>query len=179
MPVPDFFQSDTEGAQREQVRWVGENLALGEAFFAEFLKASPAVFAEWLTGGAKLRRAQHEQLRDFWRTILHLMSFLGSDVSRVRTMLSHPVPAETSVPMPLPKWAGTTLIEYLRQNGARAIQCVDEWVTAIRFGELDYGTNRPWPSTPSSQRTSRLAPRTTGSRRPTSKLPLRHTTEKS
>jgi hypothetical protein len=178
MPVPDFFQSDTEGAQREQVRWVGENLALGEAFFTAFLKVSPAVFTEWLMGGAKLRGGQREQLVDFWRTILHLMSFLGSDASRVRTMLSHQVPAETSVPMPLPKWAGTTLSEYLRENGRSATRDVDKWVTAFRFGDLDYGTNGTWPSIPTSQQSSRAAAPITGSHRQRSKPPLPRTTEK-
>ena len=136
MVFDDYFQSDTEDAQRQQVEWVKDHLNIGSDFFTHFLKVEPAIFSGWLARHRSLRPEQREHLADLWHTILHLMSFMNSDTSQVKKLLRHQVAPEARSAIRLPEWTGTSMLNFLEQAGPPATRVVDEYVTAFRFGDL-------------------------------------------
>ena len=71
-----------------------------------------------------------------WYMTLHLLSFQGSDETRLRDLFQQFLPApRRGQGSPLaPPWSGTTLKGFLEMGGTRAIGEVDGWVTGLRFG---------------------------------------------
>ena len=82
--VPDFFQEDSEEALRSQVKWQQQNFGLKEDFFARLLPRILRRFAAWEKDAAILTREQGDVLRDWWRTVLHLLSFQHFEAGKVR-----------------------------------------------------------------------------------------------
>jgi phytoene dehydrogenase-like protein len=119
------------------VRWLEEHVGLGDRFFATFLRTDEDAFRHWRDGRASLSPDRQESLRHFWRTILHLLSFLNFDEQRVRRLLEHPAPsAPRAARSPLaPPWSGASLKEHLEAQGPDALADVERWVTAFRFGD--------------------------------------------
>ncbi len=134
--VPDFFQEADEPALRSQVAWVEQHLGMSDAFFAGFLRTPESSFRDWRLGQTALPQDRQDSLRDFWGTMLHLLSFAGLDEQRVKTMLNHQVLVEVSGPRrhPLaPPWTGSSLKSYLEERGPTILQDVDRWVAGFRF----------------------------------------------
>jgi hypothetical protein len=132
--VPDFFQEETEEALRSQVEWLGTEAGVDHSFFARLLSMDEATLNAWLDGKAALPSGGEQVLRRFWRTALHLLSFLNFDLSSVRILLRHELPAGDDAP-PAPPWSGSSLQAFLEAGGARAVEKVDRWVTGLRFGD--------------------------------------------
>lgn len=137
--VPDFFQE--EDALRSQADWLIEEVGVGDAFFARLVGTDEATFSDWRARGAELPSGGEEILRRFWRTVLHLLSFLNFDAAKVRGLFRQPIPVRPSGgASPLgPPWGGSSLAEYLERTGPGAIEKVDGWVTGLRFGDLYAG----------------------------------------
>jgi hypothetical protein len=136
--VPDFFQEEDEPALREQVEWLEQKIGVSDLFFAKFLRTPESSFRDWRLHQAALPPDQQDSLRDFWRTVLHLLSFLGMDVQRVKTLLERRIPVENEWGQrhPLaPPWSGSSLRSYLEERGADVLPDVDRWVTGFRFGD--------------------------------------------
>ena len=132
----EYFQSDTEDAQRHQVAWAKDHLSIDTGFFANFLKVDEVKFSGWMAKHESLHTEQREHLAELWRTILHLMSFMNSDTSRVKQLLRHRVLPEKHSAIRLPKWTGTSMLSFLEREGPPATRVVDEYVIAFRFGDL-------------------------------------------
>jgi hypothetical protein len=135
--VPDFFQDESEEALRSQVEWQEQHLGLGDRFFARLLREDERRFSSWKKDGAALTRDKEDVLRDWWGTVLHLLSFQNFDVERVRALLERTVPTGTPVRQSVfsPPWSGSSLKEYLENDGADAIPRVSGWVESFTFGD--------------------------------------------
>jgi hypothetical protein len=135
--VPDFFQDESEAALHSQVEWQEQHLGLGKEFFAKLLRVDPGLFSSWAKGAGALTRDKVDVLRDWWRTVLHLLSFQNFDGEKARALLERkaaPGPrAEQFVFSP--PWSGSSLKEYLEDHGPEAIPEVNRWVESFRFGD--------------------------------------------
>lgn len=136
--VPDFFQDESEEALRAQVEWQEQHLGLGASFFARLLRMDQGRFFSWGKETAALTRDNEEVLRDWWRTVLHLLSFQDFDVGKVRALLERTVPAgaQTRQSVFTPPWSeSSSLKEYLESHGSDAITELSRWVESFRFGD--------------------------------------------
>jgi len=135
--VPDFFQDESENALRFQVEWLEQHLGLGDGFFARLLREDQSVFSAWRKTSAALEGDKEAVLRDWWRTVLHLLSFQNFDPEKVRTLLEQTAPAHppTKQAVFAPPWCASSLKAYLETHGRDAIAEVDRWVESFRFGE--------------------------------------------
>jgi hypothetical protein len=135
--VPDFFQEETEDALRAQVDWLIRHVGVDDAFFERLLGTAEVTFSGWREFGALLPPGGAETLRDLWRAVLHLLSFLNFDESRVRDLFQKTMPAHTSnMGSPLtPPWRGASLKAYLERTRADGIGKMADWVTGFRFGD--------------------------------------------
>src|SRR5438105_10424449 len=93
--VPDFFQDESEKALRSQVEWQEQHLGLGDSFFARLLREDQRRFASWRKETAANSSDKADVLRDWWRTVLHLLSFQNFDMEKVRGLLERTAPAGT------------------------------------------------------------------------------------
>lgn len=136
--VPDFFQDDSAEALRSRVDWAERHLGLEDSFFARLLGEDQRGFSAWRRQPVTTLAADKESvLRDLWQTILHLLSFQNFDEQRVRALLEQTAVAR---PEPVrsvfaPRWAGSSLKEYLATSGPEGLQQVDGWVESFRFGD--------------------------------------------
>jgi TIR domain len=135
--MPDYFQNEGDDAQRSRVGWLGLQAGLEDAFFSRYLRVNETAFEQWLNHSALLPPGADVDLRALWRTVQHLLSFLNFDSQRVKTLLLHRVPGVSpgQVTSIAPPWAGSSLIDYLEENGAQVLPEIDRWVTALRFGD--------------------------------------------
>jgi hypothetical protein len=135
--VPDFFQDDSEEALRSQVEWLEQHLGLGNSFFARLLGEDERHFAAWRRASVALTRGKEEVLRDWWQTVLHLLSFQHFDEARVRALLGQTAPTRPQAGPSVfsPPWVGSSMKEYLESRGPDAIQEVGRWVESFRFGD--------------------------------------------
>lgn len=135
--IPDFFQDDSEEALRSQVMWQIMHLGLEDKFFAELLRESPSIFSGWRKDRSALSKGKQDMLRDWWQTVLHLLSFQNFDVEKVRSLLEQTAStrprAESSVFSP--PWSTSSLKEYLQSRGSDAIEEVNRWLESFRFGD--------------------------------------------
>src|SRR4051794_10805145 len=115
--VPDFFQEETPDALRAQANWLVREVGLDGAFFAKLLGTDEVTLSRWRHFGASLPPGGEETLRDLWRAVLHILSFLNLDQARVRDLFHKTMPACTAgTQSPLtPPWSGTSLKGYLEQ----------------------------------------------------------------
>jgi hypothetical protein len=134
--VPDFFQDESEEALRSQVQWQEQHLGLGDRFFARLLREDVRHFSSWARNADALTRDKEDVLRDWWRTVLHLLSFENFDEERVRALLERTArPGPPPGPSVFdPPWS-TSLKEYLENHGPDAIPEVSRWVESFRFGD--------------------------------------------
>jgi hypothetical protein len=135
--VPDFFQEETPDALRSQVEWLMREVGVDDTFFVKLVGTDEIVFSEWRLSDAILPPGGEEILRDLWRTVLHLLSFLNFDQERVRALFLETMPAGPSGgESPLtPPWSGASLKTYLEQDRTSGIVKVDGWVTGLRFAD--------------------------------------------
>lgn len=135
--VPDFFQDESEDALRSQVDWLEQHLGLEDSFFASLLRKDQGVFSAWRKTTTTLPADNIGILRDWWHTVLHLLSFQNFDEEKVRSLLERTAPAhpQTEEPLFSPPWSASSLKEYLKTHGPDAIQEVDRWVESFRFGD--------------------------------------------
>src|SRR3984957_11391738 len=135
--VPDFFQDETEEALRCQVKWQEQHLGLGDRFFARLLREDPRRFSSWARAKDVLNSAKEDVLRDWWRTVLHLLSFQNFDEEKVRALLERTAPTapQTGLSVFFPPWSASSLKEYLENHGPDAIPEVTRWVESFRFGD--------------------------------------------
>jgi phytoene dehydrogenase-like protein len=135
--VPDFFQDESEEALRSQALWLERHLGLEDTFFARLLRDDPSVFSAWKKSAGTLAGDKMDIWRDWWRTVLHLLSFQGFDLGKVRALLEQTAPARPGGRQSVfsPPWAASSLKEYLESNGPDAIREVDRWVESFRFGD--------------------------------------------
>lgn len=135
-PAPDFFQQDSADDLREQANGAINSLGLTEAFFAQLLRVEKQQFAHWRRKQGSLSSDKQDDLRAFWRLVLHLLSVQNSDPRCVRGMLDAEVPASSQPPPHGPPWSGTSLREYLQASGTAGVREAEEWVTSLRFRDL-------------------------------------------
>src|SRR5947208_3518178 len=104
--VPDFFQEETTDALRAQVEWLIREFGVDQAFFEKVLGTDEVTFSGWRECGALLPPGGEETLRDLWRAVLHLLSFLNFDQSRARDLFHKTMPTSPWVEgLPLiPPW---------------------------------------------------------------------------
>jgi hypothetical protein len=135
--VPDFFQDESEQALRSQVEWAEQHLGLGDAFFSKLLGEDRSVLVAWRQSSAALTQDKERVLRDWWSTVLHLLSFQGFDVRKVRTLLEQVAPTRPQAGQSVfsPPWSASSLKEYLESHGPEAIRELDRWVESFRFGD--------------------------------------------
>jgi hypothetical protein len=135
--VPDFFQDEGDAALHRRVEWLVHELGVREIFFSRHLRVDEAAFRRWRNASEPLPPGREGSLKDLWRTMLHLLSFLGFDQERVRIFLQHEVPGNSSGATAglAPPWSGFSLIDYLEERGPCALPEVDRWVTTLRFGD--------------------------------------------
>jgi hypothetical protein len=135
--VPDYFQEETSEALRSQVDWLGREVTIDHSSLAKIIGTTQATISNWHSHDANLPQGGEETLRTLWRAVLHLLSFLNFDETRVRELIVQTMPASPSrEKSPLtPPWSGVSLKTYLEQNHADGIEKVDGWVTGLRFGD--------------------------------------------
>ncbi len=135
--VPDFFQEQTGDSLRAQVDWLVREFGIDSAFFEQLLGTDEVTFSGWRESDALLPPDGEETLRDLWRAVLHLLSFLNFDQARVRDLFQQTMPAcPSGTESPLtPPWSGTSLKAYLERARADGIGKVAGWVTGLRFGD--------------------------------------------
>jgi hypothetical protein len=132
--IHDFFQEDSEDALRSQVQWQGQHLGLGDRFFAKLLREDPRRFSSWRKHEDVLAGGKEDVLRDWWRTVLHLLSFDNFDLEKVRVLLEWR-PPQKSRSVFSPPWSGSSLKKYLEDHGPDAIPDVSRWIESFRFGD--------------------------------------------
>jgi len=134
--VPDFFQEETPDAMRSQVDWLSREASIDDAFFAKLVGTDESTFSKWRVLGANLPPDGEATLRNLWRTVLHLLSYLSFDEARIRDLFLQTMPASLSgQESPLtPPWSGANLKSYLERNRVGGIEKVEGWVTGLRFG---------------------------------------------
>jgi hypothetical protein len=138
MTVESFFQNNTQEALLAQVNWVQKELRVPDQFFSNVLRIDDKVFLQWKTEHQPLPEDAQEQLRHFWRVLLHILSLLNFNLSLVRLMLVHtgnPEHAPSSQSGFEPPWVGTSMKSYLEQKGSAGIEQVDRWIQGIRFAD--------------------------------------------
>ena len=136
LPVPDYFQEDSEDALRSRVQWLEAQVSLGDPFFAKLLRTDEGTFTRWKEHRAALPRAELLGLRDVWEMMMHVLSFVNFDSGRARRLLEH-VPSAASRQLgagKAPPWAGSSIKTYLETHGPGAVDDVNRWVTSFRFG---------------------------------------------
>jgi hypothetical protein len=135
--VPDFFQEETADALRDQVEWLVREVGVDDAFFEQLLGMEKVTFSRWRAFGAPLPPGGEETLRDLWRAVLHLLSFLNFDQVRVRDIFQKTMPSYASgtASALTPPWSGTSLKAYLEEARADGISKMAVWVTGLRFGD--------------------------------------------
>ncbi len=134
--VPDFFQDESEEALRAQVKWQKEHLGLADTFFAGLLREDQSQFSSWVGGTGPLTSGKEDLLRDWWRTVLHLLSFQYFMEDRVRALLERTAAtgSELASQQFAPPWSTGSLKAYLENRGPDAIAEVNRWVESFRFG---------------------------------------------
>ncbi len=135
--VPDFFQDDCEEALRSQVEWQKQHLGLGNPFFAQLLREDQHHFSSWTKNVGAFSTAKESVLRDWWQTVLHLLSFENFDEAKVRAFLER---TAKTVPQGgqsvfSPPWSSSSLKEFLENSGPDSIPEVNSWVKSFRFGD--------------------------------------------
>lgn len=135
--VPDFFQDDSDEALRSRVAWLEERLGLTDEFFANLVSIEEKLFRGWRDGSVGLSTEHEAILQDFWGLILHLLSFQAFDEGRVRSLFEQFSPRqENRSHSPFtPPWFGSSLKHYLESEGREAIEHVNRWIEAFRFGD--------------------------------------------
>jgi hypothetical protein len=135
--VPDFFQDESEEALRDQVKWQHEQLGLGESFFANLLGEDRRRVSSWENDADTLTSEQEDVLRDWWRTVLHLLSFQRFDEQKLRSLLeqTRPIGASNEASAFSPPWSASSLKSYLETRGPEAISEVNRWLESFRFGD--------------------------------------------
>lgn len=145
--VPDFFQDESEEALRSQVEWQERHLGLGDSFFAGLLREDLRIFSAWRQGAGALTGEKEDVLRDWWQTVLHLLSFQNFDEEKVRALLEQAAPTRPRAGQSVfsPPWSASSLKGYLESLGPEAIPEVGRWVESFRFGD-PYAP--PWKQSP-------------------------------
>jgi len=136
LPVPDYFQQETEDAQRSRVQWLEAEVSLGDQFFAKMLRVEEGSFTRWKEGRTSLAGDELLGLREVWEIMMHILSFVNFDSGRARQLLTH-IPAASSWNRgiaELPPWAGLSIETYLETQGITAVDDVKRWITSFRFG---------------------------------------------
>jgi hypothetical protein len=135
--VPDFFQEETADALRAQVDWLVREVGIDSAFFEKLLGTDEETFSRWRQSEVVLPRDGEETLRELWRAVLHLLSFLNFDPARIRDLFQQTMPfSPVGRVSPLtPPWSGSSLKVYLEWERADGIGKVADWVTGLRFGD--------------------------------------------
>jgi hypothetical protein len=150
LPVPDYFQEDSEDALRSRMQWLKEEVSLGDLFFARVLRTDEATFTRWKEQRAALPGGELLGLRAVWEMMMHVLSFVNFDSGRARRLLEHVPPAAPRQlgASPAPPWAGSSIKAYLETHGPGAVDEVNCWVTSFRFGapSLTPEQEVPWPS---------------------------------
>jgi hypothetical protein len=135
--IPDFFQDESEGALRLQVEWQEKHLGLSDRFFAKLLRVDQRFFSGWRKDMDALTTAQEDLLRDWWQTILHLLSFQQFDDEKVRSFLKEKADTHSLVAPSVfsPPWFASSLREYVESHGREAIGGVNRWMESFKFGD--------------------------------------------
>jgi hypothetical protein len=135
--VPDFFQDESEEALRAQVKWQHEHLGLGDGFFAKLLGEDRRRFSSWQNDADTLTPEKENVLRDWWQTVLHLLSFQRFDEAKLRSMIEQTRPRGSSTEASLfsPPCSTSSLKTYLENRGPEAIAEVNRWLESFRFGD--------------------------------------------
>jgi hypothetical protein len=135
--VPDFFQDESEEAMRAQVKWQHEHLGLGDSFFARLLGEDERRFCSWQEDADTLAPGKECVLRDWWKTVLHLLSFQRFDEEKLRSLLEQTRGRGSSNDASpfSPPWSASSLKTYLESRGPDAIAEVNRWVESFRFGD--------------------------------------------
>src|ERR1700730_4565939 len=135
--VPDFFQDESDEALRSQVEWQEQHLGLGDRVFARLLREDQRRFSSCARNAEALARDKEDVLRDWWRTVLHLLSFQNFDEEQVRALLEQTAPTGPQARQSVfsPPWSMSSLNEYLENHGSDAIPEVNRWVESFTFGD--------------------------------------------
>lgn len=136
LPVPDFFQEDSEAALRSRAQWLEAEVGLGDPFFARLLQTDEGTFADWKEQRAVLRPGELLRLQEVWDMMMHLLSFVNFDSGRARRLLEHVSPgaARERGASQVPPGAGSSIKTYLETHGPGGLDDVNRWVTSFRFG---------------------------------------------
>ena len=135
--VPDFFQDESEEALRAQVKWQHERLGLDDSFFAKLLGEDRHRFSFWQKDADTLTPDKEDVLRDWWQTVLHLLSFQSFDEEKLRSLLeqTRPIGSSNEASPFSPPWSASSLKAYLENRGPEAIAEVNRWLESFRFGD--------------------------------------------
>jgi hypothetical protein len=135
--VPDFFQDEGEEALRAQVKWQHEHLGLDDSFFANLLGEDRLRFSLWQEDADTLAPKKEDVLREWWQTVLHLLSFQRFHEEKLRSLLeqTRPMGSSNEASAFSPPWSASSLKVYLENRGPEAIAEVNRWLESFRFGD--------------------------------------------
>jgi hypothetical protein len=135
--VPDFFQDEGEEALRAQVKWQHEHLGLDDSFFAKLLHEDRHRFSLWRKEADTLAAEKEDVLREWWQTVLHLLSFQRFHEEKLRSLLvqTRPMGSSNEASLFSPPWTASSLRAYLEDRGPEAIAEVSRWLESFRFGD--------------------------------------------
>ena len=136
LPVPDYFQEDSEDALRSRMQWLEAEVGLDDRFFARLLRTDNGTFTRWKEHRAALPRGELLGLREVWEMMMHVLSFVNFDSGRARRLLEY-VPSAASRQLgasQAPPWVGSSIKTYLETHGSGGVDDVNRWVTSFRFG---------------------------------------------
>lgn len=136
VPVPDYFQEDSEDALRSRMQWLEAELGLDDSFFARLLRTDEEAFAQWKEQQADLSRRDLLALGDVWEMMMHVLSFMNFDTGRAQRFLEYTpsVAARGKTSNQTPSWAGASIKSHLETRGSVAVDEVNRWITSFRFG---------------------------------------------
>lgn len=130
---PSFFQSDTIGGHKKQVRWLMKHLGLKHEFFAKVIDDTAFIIKDWLAGKAELYLIQERRLGRLWQMFLRMFSLMNYDCFRVKTLIEAKSASIVHPALRLP-WSGQSIKYYLENGGSKAIDNVNRWLISFRFG---------------------------------------------
>ena len=135
--VADFFQDESDEALRDQVKWQHEHLGLDDGFFAKLLSEDRRRFSFWVEDADTLAPDKVDVLRDWWQTVLHLLSFQSFDEEKLRSLLeqTRPIGSSNEASPFSPPWSASSLKAYLENGGPVAIAELNRWLESFRFGD--------------------------------------------
>jgi hypothetical protein len=133
LAIPDVYdQGDVVSA----VNWLQEHLSFSDEYLAALVGAPQELFSQWKRGEQTLTRSQVQDLENLFTAMSRLLSLFNFRRDLVMRVLEfHSDSNRFRRTSFTPPWLGTSLKDYLLNQGGKGINEVDSWVQSLKFAD--------------------------------------------